>query len=159
MRVKTTKILMVCLGNICRSPVAEGVMRQVAAKHQLNVEVDSAGTAGYHIGEHPDPRSVRNAAKNNLDISQLRARRFQTSDFDAFDFIFVMDESNKENVLNMARNAAQEQKVNFLTQYLFPNENVPVPDPYYGTEKDFQYVYDLCNQACEAIAKHLISNT
>lgn len=155
MGAETTKILMVCLGNICRSPVAEGVMRQVATKHQLKVEVDSAGTASYHIGEHPDFRSIMNAAKNNLNISQLRARKFTVADFDRFDYIFVMDETNKENVLNIAQSASHESKVHYLTNFLFPDENIPVPDPYYGTEKDFQYVYDLCYKACEAIANHL----
>lgn len=154
-KLKPTKILMVCLGNICRSPVAEGVMRQVAHQYDLNVEIDSAGTAGYHIGEHPDPRSVRNAAKNKVDISQLRARKFSTEDFDRFDYIFAMDANNNENILNLAVSPVHAAKVRLLTDIKFPGEGIEVPDPYYGTERDFQSVFELCTAACEAIAIHL----
>jgi protein-tyrosine phosphatase len=148
------KILMVCLGNICRSPLAEGVMRQVAAENGLHLVVDSAGTSGYHIGEAPDPRSVTNARKNGINIANLRARQFSATDFDAFDWIYVMDNANYKDVIKLARNDEERNKVSLLL--LAANaEKAPVPDPYYGTEKDFQHVFNLVKGACENIAAQL----
>jgi protein-tyrosine phosphatase len=153
-----TKILMVCLGNICRSPVAEGVMRSVAQQHKIPITVDSAGTSNYHIGEQPDHRSVANARKNGVDISTLRGRQFSSADFDAFDHIYVMDESNLKNILALAKKEEHRQKVELLLNELYPGKNMPVPDPYYGTEKDFENVFQLVHQACEAIAGKLKKN-
>jgi protein-tyrosine phosphatase len=153
-----TKILMVCLGNICRSPVAEGVMRSVAQQHKIPVTVDSAGTSNYHIGEQPDKRSMANARKNGVDISSLRGRQFSIADFDTFDRIYVMDESNLKNVLALAKKEEHKQKVELLLNELHPGKNMPVPDPYYGTEKDFENVFQLVYQACEAIAGKLKQN-
>ncbi|MDP2388664.1 MAG: low molecular weight protein-tyrosine-phosphatase [Bacteroidota bacterium] len=153
-----TKVLMVCLGNICRSPVAEGVLRHIADKKGLKLLVDSAGTANYHVGESPDKRSVANAKKNGVDISMLRGRQFHVRDFDEFDHIFAMDESNLKNVLTLARNEEHKQKVELLLNTIHPNKNLPVPDPYYGTEKDFEKVFELVHKACDEFTERLKEN-
>ncbi len=147
------KLLMVCLGNICRSPVAEGVMRHKIAQHHLTgVEVDSAGTSNYHVGEHPDIRSQQNALKHQIDISKLKARQFTEKDFDDFDKIFVMDTSNYQNVLALARNESDKNKIELILNRLFPNTNQSVPDPYFGGEDGFENVFNLLDKACENIA-------
>lgn len=149
---------MVCLGNICRSPLAEGIMRSKADKYGLkNIFIDSAGTAGYHVGEAPDKRTISNAKKNGLDISDLRARKLAEKDLDLFDMIYVMDENNKKNVLDLCGNEQQKLKVKMILNAHDINNNAPVPDPYYGVEKDFQKVYDLLDIACEKIALKLVS--
>jgi protein-tyrosine phosphatase len=129
-RNSMTKILMVCLGNICRSPLAEGIMRQKINDHKLNASVDSAGTAHYHIGESPDPRSQESGLKHGIDISNLRGRQFEVNDFDAFDRIFVMDKSNYSNVLQLARGEDDKQKVDLLLHATHPDSFKEVPDPY-----------------------------
>ncbi len=147
------KILMVCLGNICRSPLAEGVLR-AKLSHQ-NFEIDSAGTGNWHVGHPPDKRSVAVAQKYNIDISHLKGRQIQPADFEAFDYIYVMDLNNLSDVKALAKNEQQAQKVTLILDELFPGENLEVPDPYYGTERDFEHTYDLLNQACEVIAQKL----
>ncbi len=148
-----TKILMVCLGNICRSPLAEGILKSKVDSSQ--VYVDSAGTGSRHVGHSPDPRSIEVAKKNGLDISQQRGRQFSAEDFENFDRIFVMDISNKENVLKLSRTSADKQKVELILNQIFPNENVDVPDPYYGGISGFDTVYDKLDQACDLIIKKL----
>lgn len=148
---------MVCLGNICRSPVADGVMQEKIKKYQLNAMVDSAGTAAYHIGEHPDARSMANARKHGVDISSLRARQFTVNDFDHFDLIYVMDSSNYRNVLSLARNENDKAKVDLLMNVLEPGKNKSVPDPYYGGDDGFEQVFKMVNEACDALAKKLNS--
>lgn len=150
------KILFVCLGNICRSPLAEGIMLHLKEKHGLPLEIDSAGTAHYHIGEAPDHRTIANAAKNGVDLSKLRARQFQASDFDAFDKIYVMDKNNYKNVLSMSDQKQHHAKVRFLLDVVFPDQNKEVPDPYYGSEKDFEAAFQLVYKACEALRLSLI---
>lgn len=150
---------MVCLGNICRSPVADGVMQHKINQYHLDAEVDSAGTAAYHVGQAPDERSTANARKNGIDISALRARQFKVSDFDLFDFIYVMDASNYNNVMNLARNESDRAKVDLLMNAVEPGKNISVPDPYYGGEKGFDQVFSMVNEACEAIAQKLISSS
>jgi protein-tyrosine phosphatase len=145
------KILMVCLGNICRSPVAEGVLRHLSVKKNLALDIDSAGTAGYHIGEQPDKRSIKNAKKNGVDISKLKARKFSIADFDEFDRIFVMDENNYKNVISISSEKHHHQKVDFLLNQLFPGKNLPVPDPYYGNENEFENVFQLIYKACDKL--------
>ncbi|HTA61989.1 MAG TPA: low molecular weight protein-tyrosine-phosphatase [Bacteroidia bacterium] len=147
------KILFVCLGNICRSPLGEGIMLHFIEEQNLEnrFQVDSAGTAGYHINEAPDHRTIANAKKNGVDISKLRARKFIAEDFDAFDKIYVMDESNYSNVIAMAKNTSQKNKVDYLLNVLYPQQNKHVPDPYYGTEKDFEAVFQLVYKACQKI--------
>jgi protein-tyrosine phosphatase len=148
------KILMVCLGNICRSPLAEGILASKLPKNKFIV--DSAGTGSWHIGHHPDERSIAIAKKNKLDISKQRGRQFTTSDFDAFDYIYVMDNSNYWDVVQLLDNKAQTEKVQLILNELFPNENVDVPDPYFGIPNGFDSVYKMLNDACDIIAKKLI---
>jgi protein-tyrosine phosphatase len=147
------KILFVCLGNICRSPVAEGIMLHLIEQHRLQnkITVDSAGTAGYHIGEAPDKRTILNAKKNGVDLSKLRARKFSTNDFDAFDKIFVMDESNFRDVTSLTKNKNHHQKIDYLLNISFTGKNLAVPDPYYGTETNFQEVFTLVRNACQKL--------
>ena len=148
----SVKILMVCLGNICRSPLAEGIMR---AKLPENYIVDSAGTGAWHSGQLPDKRSVTTAKKRGLDITNQRARQFKVSDFDTFDYIYVMDNSNYKDVISLAPTEESKSKVRLILNEIFPNENVDVPDPYYGGDDGFENVFDMLDQACEAIARKL----
>ena len=141
------KILMVCLGNICRSPLAEGILR---SKLDSNFIIDSAGTGGWHAGESPDQRSIETAKQNNIDISHQKARKFSIADFDSFDYIYVMDQSNYKDVINLAPNKAAKAKVALIL-----GDSKEVPDPYYGTLEDFEQVYYLLNQTCEEIARKL----
>lgn len=147
---------MVCLGNICRSPVADGLMQSKIDKYNLDAIVDSAGTADYHVGRHPDERSISHARKNGIDISKLTARQFTVDDFDAFDHIYAMDTSNFRNVMNLARNEKDMAKVDLLMNSVHPGKNISVPDPYYGGDAGFDTVFSMVDEACEAIAKKLI---
>ena len=149
---------MVCLGNICRSPLAEGIMRQKIEELGLNAKVDSAGTANYHVGHSPDRRSIASGLTHGVDISGLRGRQFQVSDFDEFDLIYVMDKSNYANVLAMARGEDDKVKVDLLLNAVKPNSFREVPDPYYGGPQGFENVYQLINKACDAIARSLNIN-
>lgn len=148
-----TKILMVCLGNICRSPLAEGILKSKLKAE--NVIVDSAGTGGWHAGETPDPRSIETAKKNGIDITDQRARQFKVSDFDVFDIIYVMDASNEVNVKNLARNEADIKKVKRILSELPNSKHSDVPDPYYGGITGFDDVYEMLDKACEAIVTKL----
>lgn len=149
-----TKVLMVCLGNICRSPLAEGILQ--AKVKDIPIYVDSAGTAGYHIGNPPDPRSIAVARKNNIEIANQRCRQFSTADFEEFDRIFAMDRSNYEHILEMAPNAEARRKVSLLLEVL---DGVPseVPDPYYGGPDGFDHVFELIDQACDRIYQDLLN--
>lgn len=144
---------MVCLGNICRSPLAQGILESKVDPDE--VLVDSAGTAGYHVGNHPDPRSIAVARKNGLDISQQRCRRFSLDDFDNFDLIYAMDFSNYHNIINLARDASDEAKVKMILNEVNPGSNESVPDPYYGGDKGFDRVYQALDEACEVISAKL----
>lgn len=146
------KVLLVCLGNICRSPLAHGVLNHLV--DPAKVEVDSAGTGAYHIGKAPDRRSIAVAKANGLDISQQRARQFQAEDFQQFDHIFVMDKENLADVRRLAPDAETAQKAQLFLSVL-ENSVEEVPDPYYGGEEGFQYVYDLVLEASKAIVKKL----
>ena len=142
------KLLMVCLGNICRSPLAEGIMQHLADKERLGWEIDSAGTGDWHVGEGPDRRSVRTAREHGIDISRQVCRLFRRSDFDNFDQILVMDKSNLSNVLAMAPNAEAAKKVSLLLV------DKIVPDPYHD-DKQFEPVYNMIEEGCKAfIARH-----
>ena len=145
---------MVCLGNICRSPLAEGLLAAKLPKE--NFFVDSAGTGNYHIGKQPDQRSVLTAEKNGLDISYQKARQFTPRDFDDFDYIFVMDNTNYDDVIGLAKNEHQKSKVQLILNELFPGENVDVPDPYYGLQNGFDMVYEMLDESCEILSKKLI---
>jgi protein-tyrosine phosphatase len=149
------KILMVCLGNICRSPLAEGIMQQKINLYGIDAEVDSAGFEPFHTGDSPDERAVKVAHNHGIDISGFRARMFQPADFDRFDRIFVMDDNNYSNVMYRARNESDRRKVDFILNELYPGSNDTVPDPYFGRLNDFEEVFDLLNLAIEIIAKKL----
>ena len=148
------KILMVCLGNICRSPLAEGILAAKLPKDKFTV--DSAGTGSWHIGHAPDDRSISVAKKNRVNISQQKGRQFSATDFDVFDYIYVMDSSNYKNVTAFAKNQNQVEKVQLILNELFPNENVDVPDPYFGLPNGFEIVYNMLDEVCDVIAKKLI---
>ncbi len=148
-----TKILMVCLGNICRSPLAEGILRHKAEQNNLNITIDSAGTSNYHIGEHPDSRTIANARKHGVDVSKLKARQFSEKDFDDFDIIFVMDSSNYADVVSLARNEKDKNKVELILNRSYPNTNMSVPDPYFGGEQGFENVFILLDKACDIIVE------
>ena len=147
-----SKILMVCLGNICRSPLAEGILRSKLSEDFI---VDSAGTGGWHAGELPDKRSISTAKNRVLDITNQRAIQFKISDFDTFDHIFVMDNSNYKDVLSLAPNEEAKTKVKIILNEIFPNENVDLPDPYYGGQDGFENVFDMLDEACEVISRKL----
>lgn len=152
-----TRVLMVCLGNICRSPLAEGILK---SKVDLNkIFVDSAGTGSWHIGSEPDRRSVATAKRYDLDITQQRGRQFSKKDFEDFDYIFAMDNSNFKDIMAMAETDEERQKVHLILEEIFPSENVDVPDPYHGGEQGFENVYQMLNEACEIIAKKLEKGT
>ena len=143
---------MVCLGNICRSPLAEGILQ---SKLDANFfSVDSAGTAAFHIGELPDQRSIAVAKKYGIDISNQRARKFDIKDFIEFDIIYAMDKENYQNICSLAKNNSQVHKVKMILNEINPSENLSVPDPYYGGVKGFQNIYQLLDEACEKISKN-----
>ncbi len=148
---------MVCLGNICRSPLAEGILRhKLKESGILDLKVDSAGTSNYHIGEHPDSRSIKNAKNHGIDISKLRARQFTVADFNSFDQIYVMDSSNYKDVMAITRNNSDREKVELLLNLKWPGKNMAVPDPYYGDGDGFEKVFHLVEQACDEIVKMII---
>jgi protein-tyrosine phosphatase len=146
------KVLMVCLGNICRSPLAHGIMEALAKEHGLDWEIDSAGTGGWHVGSQPDRRSIAIAKKYGVDISGQRCRQFSAEDFDRYDLILVMDHSNLEDVLARARTVSDRSKVRLL------RNNDIVPDPYYDDEQ-FDPVYRLIDEACREIILEHRANT
>lgn len=150
------KVLMVCLGNICRSPLAEGILQSKLPSDKFMV--DSAGTGGWHVGELPDKRSVATARERGLDITHQRARQFKVSDYTEFDHIFVMDTSNLKDVLKLAPNDKAKTKVSLMMDALHPGESINVPDPYYGGPEGFDNVYDMLNEACEIVANKLIND-
>jgi len=149
------KILMVCLGNICRSPLAEGILASKLDTTQF--QVDSCGTSNYHLGEKPDNRSISIAKKYALDISNQRAAQFKKSDFDTYDFIYAMDNSNLLNIIKLARNKEDKKKVQLILNELHPGADADVPDPYYGGDQGFENVYQMLDNACDMIADKLNS--
>ena len=142
------KILMVCLGNICRSPMAEGIMKSRAWQVGLDWVVDSAGTESYHVGEPPHPFAVRTAARHGVDISGLRARKFIREDFRNFDKIYAMATDVYGEIRDIAAAEDPMEKVQLFLEELYPGRIRSVPDPYYGPEKKFREVYDLLDRAC-----------
>lgn len=147
---------MVCLGNICRSPLAEGILKSKV--FSFKTVVDSAGTAEYHNGKKPDRRSIAIAKEHGIDIADQRARKFLVEDFNKFDFIYVMDNSNYEDVIALARNEKDKSKVKLILNEVFPDENLDVPDPYFGGDFGFKSVYKMLDEACDIIAKKINPN-
>ncbi len=143
---------MVCLGNICRSPLAEGILKSKVDPNK--VYVDSAGTGGYHIGNPPDPRSIKVASKYGIDISDQICRKIRPEDLDDFDIIYAMDKSNYNNILRLSNSTHHGNKVKLLLNEIDGTEK-EVPDPYYDSINGFENVFDLINEACSAIAKKL----
>ena len=138
------KVLMVCLGNICRSPLAHGILVNSAPKDWL---IDSAGTSGWHEGERPDTRSILTAKNHNIPIEEQRSRKFVLDDFEKYDIIFAMDSSNFSNLTAIAPNIASSDKIRLLMNESYPGENRQVPDPYTGGQQGFEQVYQMLNHA------------
>jgi protein-tyrosine phosphatase len=151
------KLLFVCLGNICRSPLAEGIMKHKLKKEGLSasVFVDSVGFEPFHQGDYPDARAIKVARNHGIDISDHKARLFEVSDFDDTDRIFVMDRSNYRDVMKMARNDKDKKKVDFLLNILNPGSDLPVPDPWYGNQQDFETTYQTLDQALTKLLESL----
>ena len=149
-----TRVLMVCLGNICRSPLAEGILKSKV--DSTKVTVDSAGTAAYHIGKGPDHRSIATAANYNIDITDQRARKFTVDDFDEFDYIFAMDKENYKNITALARSSADRAKVALMLDVLNAPKGAEVPDPYYGGDEGFEHVYQLLDKATDKVIEKLL---
>jgi len=146
----TMKVLMVCLGNICRSPLAHGILEQHAAEKGLDWEVDSAGTGSWHIGNPPDPRSVAVAAKHGLDISQQRARQVHWPDLEAFDLVFAMDQSNYQDLMTMAQSDGEREKIRLIRDLEGSVKGMSVPDPYWDDD-GFEQVYAMLDKACSIL--------
>jgi len=147
------KILMVCLGNICRSPLAEGILQYKATAAGLNWMVESAGTNGYHTGETPHHLSIKVALQNGIDIRRQKSRKFIAADFERFDKIYAMANDVIDDMKKIAKDKFDAKKVDLLLNELFPQQNLEVPDPWYGPEKGYHEVYELIDKACEQIVK------
>jgi len=144
------KILMVCLGNICRSPLAEGILKAKIEARGLDWQVDSAGTGGWHAGEQPDPRSIRVAKRYGIDLTDQRARKFRAADLEHFDLVLAMDASNRNDILQLADKDAQRRKVEMIMNFLNPGSDQDVPDPYWDNN-GFEAVFQMLDAACEAL--------
>ena len=149
------KILMICLGNICRSPLAEGILRQKAIDYGLDLEIDSAGFEYCNVGMAPDSRAQAVARKYGINIANIRSRLFKYSDFEYFDAIYVMDKYNYNDVISMAKTEQDKAKVDYILNESFPGENRFVKDPYYGGNDGFETVFNQLDDACESLCKRL----
>ena len=145
------KILMVCLGNICRSPLAEGILQDKAFKAGLTWSIESAGTNSYHTGEPPHPLSQKVARIKGLDISKQRARRFCAEDFEVYDKIYALAGDVIEEMKRIAGKKFQQSKVDLLMNELYPGKNMDVPDPWYGPEPGYHEAFNLIDKACYKI--------
>ncbi|MCF8238842.1 MAG: low molecular weight phosphotyrosine protein phosphatase [Saprospiraceae bacterium] len=152
------KVLMVCLGNICRSPLAEGIFRKQAQLRGLGWEVDSAGTGSWHVGEAPDPRSIQIARQQGLDISDQRARQIRLTDLSAFDYIFAMDRSNYRQILELANDHEQRSRVHLFLDYAGRDQESDVPDPYWN-DNGFQEVYHMLDQASHQVIDRILDQS
>jgi protein-tyrosine phosphatase len=150
------KVLFVCMGNICRSPTAEAVFRKMVESSPLagNVDIDSAGTHGYHEGAPPDPRAIAHAAKRGYDLTPLRAREVSPSDFERFDYVIAMDELNRRHLKSICPTRLQN-KIELLLDYGGESDEYEVPDPYHGKPQDFEVALDLIEAGCEGLHEYL----
>ncbi len=146
---------MVCTGNICRSPMAEGLMREKSKQAGLGVVVDSCGFEPFHLNDPPDDRAIYEMKKHGIDIANHTMRLFRQADFDLFDFIYVMDQSHYRNVIRYARSESDRKKVDYIMNAAGHGNNRHVPDPYYGRQSDFETTYSLLDQATDAIINEL----
>jgi protein-tyrosine phosphatase len=153
------KILFVCTGNICRSPLAEGILREKLLKNNIIAEVDSCGFESFHVGDAPDSRAQEVAGKRGIDLSTHRARLFTNQDFDRFDYIYAMDSSHFQNIMRVARNDTERMKVDFVLNVLHPGQNLGVPDPWYHDINAFEKVYQQLDRACEQIIDNIVRAT
>jgi len=150
------RILMVCLGNICRSPMAKAILiKKLNEKNITWVEVDSAGTSDYHIGGKADQRTIENGKKHGIELSTHRGRQFSRKDFDDFDLIYAMDNENYSDIIHQASNEEETKKVNLILNEINPGANQSVPDPWFGGEKDFEKVFHLLDKACAIIVEKI----
>lgn len=149
------KVLFVCTGNICRSPLAEGILKDKLRTNHIPAEVDSAGFESFHTGDSPDDRAIKTARKHKIDITEHRARLFTRADFDNFDKIYVMDAWHYDNTMRLSRNDSDKEKVDFVMNVLFPGKNIPVPDPWYNGISAFEEVFLQLDKACEIIAENI----
>ena len=143
------KVLMVCLGNICRSPLAQGILEYKLKKHGIDWEVDSAGTSSWHVGELPDQRSIEKAMEYDIDITDQRARQITREDLATFDLILAMDSSNLQKIKSLSSDNGYHDKIKLVLNYVYPERNMAVPDPYF--DGGFQKVYDLLDEAMDAV--------
>jgi protein-tyrosine phosphatase len=155
--VDTMRVLFVCLGNICRSPLAEGIFRQAVENAGLaeRITIDSAGTGNWHVGEPPDPRAQACGRKFGVDIGELRGRQFAPADFQEFDHILVMDSKNRRDVLRLAQTDEHKAKVRMLLEHGPVRTDSDVPDPYFGGDQGFDDVFDMLSAACDALLESI----
>ena len=151
------KILFVCTGNICRSPLAEGILRKKLQLLHVAADIDSAGFEAFHVGDHPDNRAIAIARKNNIDITTLTARLFTTCDFENSDLIYLMDDSHHYRIKQFARTKADMEKVDYMMNLIYPGENLSVEDPWYGDINGFEKVFNKLNEACGILAEKIAS--
>lgn len=158
--IRNTSVLFVCMGNICRSPTAEGVFRHVVKQHNLHdqISIDSAGTHAYHIGESPDSRSQSTALSRGVNLSAQRARKAVAEDFERFDYVIAMDRSNYEDLKNLA-SGSNLTKLHLFMSFAKDWGNDEVPDPYYGGANGFEEVFDMVQSASEGLLEHILANT
>lgn len=149
------KILLVCLGNICRSPMAEGILRAKAMERRLPITTDSAGTSDYHVGDAPDPRATAAMQRHGIDISDLRGRQFRADDFRRFDRLYAMDADNLRNMLRLAPDAELARKARLIMDHAPELPERSVPDPYYGGDESFEHVYAMLDTAFDHLLDEL----
>ena len=153
------RILFVCTGNICRSPLAEGILREKLRKKNIPAEIDSCGFESFHVGDPPDSRAQSVAMRRGIDISAHRARLFAPRDFERFDYIYAMDSSHFHNLMRLCRNGSDKVKVDYVLNALSPGQNLGVQDPWYHDLAAFEKVFVQLDAACDRIVANLISET
>ena len=153
------KILFVCTGNICRSPLAEGILREKIKTAKITAEIDSCGFESFHVGDPPDTRAQTVAVKRGIDLSSHRARLFTTHDFERFDYIYAMDSSHFNNIMRLTRNESDRSKVDYILNILYPGQNLGVQDPWYHDLRAFEKVYLQLEEACDRIVDKLINES